>query len=244
MYSNNQELLTHKKEILENIFLSANKQSEIAKSICLELFPQLQPYYPKPLGVPSGNPVIWRKERRVCSEDVFDTYFVLNVPMGEISKGELQQFVEIANQSDQLISLFRQYKEQGRIARLHEWLNDVLDELSEDGILEFCHALIEFGDELADIRKSIFDSGTDIRMPWLISQALKRIKSPSSRFNWFLKEVNSSSSLFTVTQQVSWNVPSKEDLIPDPIFDKQQLEKLTQACVKKIEDDSQNGRLL
>ena len=245
MDSNQQNPLTEKKNSLDRIFDSNPDQSEIAKNICMELFPQIRAVYPKLFtGTWSGNPASWRKERRICSEDVFDIYFVLGVPMGEVSREELQQFITIADQPDQLINLLRTYKEQGRIARLLDWLNDIVEELSKEGILGLCQALLQFGDELANIQKGILGPGTDIQLPWIISQLLRRIEDPKSRFDWLLDQINKGNSFFTVIQQVSWHIPSQAEPIPDPIFDSQQLSILTNSCVKKISSYAKSGDLL
>jgi predicted KAP-like P-loop ATPase len=243
--SNNQNVLAEKKNHLDRIFESDSNQDEIAKNICIELFPLMRSTYPKFfMGTWNGNPASWRKERRICSDDVFDTYFVLGVPVGEVSKEELQQLVAIADQPDQVIILLRAYKEQGRIARLLDWLSDIIEELSKESVLGLCQALIEFGDELANIRRGVIGPGTDIQLPWLISQLLRRVEDPTLRFDWFLNQINNGKSFFTVIQQVSWNVPSQSDHVPNPLFNDQEVSVLTNSCVKKITEHAKNGSLL
>ena len=74
------------KNQLEEIFDLAGSRKKAAKNICLQLFPNLEQVY-RNTSFDKGWQTIWRNERRVCAEDVFDIYFLMGTPSGEISKG-------------------------------------------------------------------------------------------------------------------------------------------------------------
>lgn len=242
--SDNQEERAKNRKLLDEIFALVKDRSEIAKNICLELFPKLNTYYPRFfMGTWTGNPEVWRRERRVCSEDIFDTYFVMGVPMGEVSQAELQHILSLAPQPNELIVLFRKYLKQDRILRLLDWLRDIIGDLSEEGVWGLCHALIAIGDELAETRKGNSVTGDDFQLHSLLFRALSRIQDKNQRFEWFLERINQSDALHTLVKQVVWNIPSKDERI-GVLFDEEQLKALIEACVSKIAVFAYDGRLL
>jgi hypothetical protein len=180
----------------------------------------------------------------MCSEDMFDTYFVMGTPIGEVSRAELQQVVLLANEPDKLVARFEEYLHQGRIRRLFDWLNDILEDLSEDGIFGLCYALIEVGDKLTENREGAYDIGADFQLNWLLFHSLSRIEDQGNRFNWFLEQVKQTGSLYTVVQHVIWNLPSKEEPRSQMLFDEQQLRILKDVCVRKIDFFAKSGELL
>ncbi|HEY4618302.1 MAG TPA: P-loop NTPase fold protein, partial [Flavobacterium sp.] len=245
MRSNNPNKLEEKRKLLDSIFLSKGTHEELAKNICLELFPQLRSIYPGTLfGSWSGDYKSWRKDRRICSEDIFDIYFVMGVPIAEVSQMELREVISLSTEPDKLTNLFRKYLKEEKIGRLLDFLNDILGDLTNDGIFGLCSSLIEIGDQLVDVRHGVFEMGADFQLHWLIFHALNKIENQISRFNWFLEQISQSNSLYTVVQQVAWNLPSKEDPRFNSNFDEKQLELLKEASVQKIEVYAQNGSLL
>jgi len=192
----------------------------------------------------SRDVIAWRKERRICSEDVFDIYFVLGTPKGEVSQSELQQFINSANQPDEIIILLKDYEKNGKISRLLDWLDSILDELGDDGIFGFCQALMKFGDDLPRISKGISNADTDTQIALLIFRALKKIQKHEDRFQWTLEQIKDGPSLFTITQFVSWNLDEDGTVSSSALFNENQLDILKKTCVEKIETFASQGKLI
>ena len=65
----------------------AGTKRKAAEGICKELFPQMAyPFGGNPGAVTTSD---WRRSQRICSDDMFDRYFILGVPVGGITRSEL-----------------------------------------------------------------------------------------------------------------------------------------------------------
>ncbi len=229
---------------LDKIFLlDGEKYGGTARDICLQLFPQLRAVYPQHLNPIDGNVGSWRKDRRICHESTFDFYFMLGIPLGEVSIGEVREIIYLANSSDDVYSKLMQYVAQGKITRLFDWLSDVYEELSPDGAIKLGGSLIEIGDSIEEPRAA-FDMGTDFRLQWLLYHTISRISDKQIRYKWFLEVLQGTESLYTAIQQVAWNVPNKNEERFVPLFDGEELGFLKNASVKKIKAFAANGKLL
>jgi len=114
------------KKQYELIFSRAGEHlSSIVANICQQLFPQMKWAYENMTYSP-GWQATWRKERRICAEDVFDVYFLLGTPKGDVSQAELQQIVAAANEPIKLLTIFGEIQQSGRIARLLEQIPNQL----------------------------------------------------------------------------------------------------------------------
>jgi len=239
--SSNQKELSESRARLDEIF-SLDGEHDVAKNICLQLFPQIRSIYPQPLTAIDGNPGSWRKDRRICHEDMFDIYFVLGTPSGEVPITEVKKIISLANDSGDVISALRNYISQGKTSRLFDLLSDLYEELSENGVQVLGHSLLEVGDNIQEPRAA-FDLGSDFRLQWLLYHLLSKIQDANSRYEWFLHELMSSKSLHTPALQVAWNIPTKNDTF-QPVFDDIKLAALKEASVKKIQTFStENGFL-
>jgi len=242
--TSNQKRINENRDELEKVFSQAGDDKKLILNTCMELFPQLRIYYPQVFSSYNRDVIAWRRERRICSDDVFDFYFVMGTPKDEVAKSELQQFVAVADQSDELITLLRKYKTDGRIGRLLDLLGDILDNLTDNNIFSFVQALLEFGDELPNINKGIVSASTDIQIASLIFRGLEKIKDNQLRYRWFLTQIKTSQSLYTVVEQVSWNLSDDGKPSERALFDEKQLVSLTKACVAKIAKSAISGKLL
>lgn len=124
----------------------------------------------------------WRKDLRVCSEEVFPVYFRLAVPASTISRAEMQTVIASAGDRDAFARTLRQLVEQhlpdGK-TRLRLVLQRLLDYTAEDipreHIRPICSALITIGDDLIrpeDAPSGMFDL---MRTDWLISIHLQNL---------------------------------------------------------------------
>lgn len=65
-----------------------------------------------------------RKEGRICSPDIFDTFFRLSIQEGDISRIEIETILSVANDPDKFSESLLKLNEDGRIIRFLERLED------------------------------------------------------------------------------------------------------------------------
>lgn len=226
----------------DDIFAQAASRTEVVRRICDQLFPQVSnAYHTYPSQLTRQR--AWRIERRICDEDIFDIYFQLGTPSGDVSMAKLQQIRATLADPDQLIGIFRQLTQEGRIVRLLELLEDVLGQLQPDAARGLSQTLLTFGDELPDQTFGIYDLGTDIQIARYIYNALLSLDA-DERGEWYEQQIAAGPSLFMPIYLIT--LSEREEGVPreDSLFDADRLRQLKSACVQKMVAWSLDGRLL
>ncbi|MDL1981278.1 MAG: AAA family ATPase [Deltaproteobacteria bacterium] len=119
---------------------------EILKDFLKRLFPKLESIYGN-MNYSSSFMERWRKDCRICSPDIFDTYFSLSLPKGEISQKELNAILSLGNDSDLFAEALLKLNEDGRIVRFLERLEDYTKtDIPEENIEPIITALMDTGD--------------------------------------------------------------------------------------------------
>lgn len=133
-------------EILDG---SGEFPKDVLQPILRELFPQLEQIYGKVTGLGRVHEEDWRKERRICSEYHFDTYFRFSPSGGRFSKREIDETLALYNSSDDLLRQLLRFQKEGRMLTFFDDLEfrgkEAFSPPMVDGMVE---ALVSHGDEL------------------------------------------------------------------------------------------------
>ncbi len=156
----------------------------------------------------------WRRQKLVCSRDVFDTYFKYSVPEGVISAAEMDTILQSGSDSrvfaDHLRRLAKQRGRTGHVSRAGVFLERMEDYTERDipvedipGILQ---GLYDAGDELVRLRDfgGLWNrSDNNIRIGRLAYQLLQRITSEDERFEILNTVFTNTTSTYCVASMVS-----------------------------------------
>jgi len=163
---------------------------QAVKGIMGRLFPRWASVYG---GVSYGSDWLsqWRKEKRICSPDMFDRYFRLAIPLGDISAAEMRAILDLAGDADafgaELIRLANEHRPD-TTTRLRIFLELMEDYIQEDipahHFESILKAFFTVGDQLIKEEDSqgMFIFGNDTRMVRISYQLLKRLPSQQERF--------------------------------------------------------------
>lgn len=225
------------KQELEKIFSKAGEDYITAtREICFQLFPQLARIY-KNTHYSNEWQSTWRKEKRICSHDIFDKYFLLGVPEGEISEVEIRLALENAGDKKVFADILRDFNKSGIILRFLERLEDFIQEFPEDKIQSTIEALIDIGDEIPIERSGIFDISSDDQIMRIIYHLLKKLENSSKRVEILKNVVQEGSGLYSAVYLVSTLQPDdereEESIISDSEYQEIRdiaLEKIRQAA--------------
>lgn len=228
------------KEQFEQVFAKAGNDIELARAICKQLFPKLKTAYERSHFGPDSQR-IWRKERRICATDVFEKYFLLGTPQGDVSQVELRQIASNSESPDALMSIFRSMTSEGRIGRLLDLTVDILDELSDDGARTLSQVLLTFGDELPDEKRGL--GGTDIKIAYLISKAIMRIKDREERCVWLKRQISAATTIYSVVYLLHFIEPTAEAQEDGLAVERACFSALKETCVARIVAAAESGEL-
>jgi hypothetical protein len=241
LFGDNRQLPEIKKN-LDALFEKSELQAETARKISLELFPSLRSIYGNMFY---GNEwaVNWRKQKRICHEDNFDSYFLLGTPKGTVAHGEANEVLAQSTDFNLLVQIFSQYNQENRFRKLLERILDRLEELNQDQILGLIQALLIFGNSSLDIHEGVFDFGSDFQIHFAIRNLL--LKLPEEfRYGWFVQCLENNPPLFTSVYQVLHDTPHEGKPRETQLFSEEQLERLKAICVRNIENYSKDDEFL
>jgi predicted KAP-like P-loop ATPase len=238
----NNPLLPKIKETLDSIFVKVEGSKEISRKICIELFPELQSVYGN-IYFHDETSVIWRKQKRVCSKDNFDAYFLLGTPKGSVSHLDADEFLQKTTNENNVVQQLDTYYKENRYRKLLERISDRLDQLGEDQIKNLCQGLMKFGATIPAVHEGIFDLGSDHQITILVRALM--LKLPNDiRFKWFRTFLENDPPLFTSIDQVLIDLPRGENMREIALFTEEQLGQLKEICVKEIEHQSKGDSFL
>ena len=169
------------KEELDKMFKKADaNQFDVVKVICRCLFPEIEGVYDS-INYDTSYHEIWRTEKRICSPDIFDKYFLLGIPKGDISEREIYLAIEKTDDKKAFAQVLMDFKNREIIKRFIIRLNDFMEKIPRENIETVIESLLDIGDELPRERLELFDLGSQRRISWLIYGLIEQISGSSER---------------------------------------------------------------
>lgn len=240
LFGDNRQLPEIKKSL--DALFEKSGQPELARKISLELFPSLRSIYG---NMYYGNEwsANWRKQKRICHEDNFDSYFLLGTPKGTVAHGEANEVLAQTTDFNLLVQIFNQYNQENRFRKLLERILDRLEDINQEQILSLVQALLMFGNTSSDIHTGIFDFGSDFQIHFAARNLL--LKLPEEfRYSWFVKYLENNPPIFTSAYQVLHDTPQAGKPRETWLFSEEQLERLKAICIRNIENRSKDDEFL
>jgi len=242
-YGNNASNEQAKKRCDEIIGRVTEPSPEVLKDFLKRLFPKLESIYGD--GYRSsdrgGN---CRKDRRICSHDIFDTYFRLALPKGEISQKEIGAILSLGNNPDAFAKALLNLNEDGRIASFLYYLTDYTQDIPEKDIKHIVTVLMDIGDLFSE-------TDTQRRSLYLLDNLVRRFDSHKKRFDILKRAMkDATKSLHTIVHEVymqrsQHGKDGQEHPMPEEkrTVSSDQLKELEKLACDKIKNWAGDGRL-
>lgn len=207
---------------------------------CRQIFPVVDGLYTNMTYGHDWAPK-WRKNLQVCSDECFDTYFLLAIPTGKTSQVELDAILSTLSKPKKFTQNLKQIKQSSKLKAVFDGLMDRMDKFSEKEKISLIQSLFEVGDYLDDDRYASladFDS-PERKIRRLCYHALKGIKE-NERGKVLKKLIQRPNSIYTPLFLGGYLVKEHEDHDKDSskevplIANKNEIEELKKVMVAKI----------
>ncbi|MBC6415591.1 MAG: hypothetical protein GDA46_04280 [Bdellovibrionales bacterium] len=139
----------YKKIVEETIKLSHQNNQEVIKGFFDTLFPNVGWSYSNSYDSTSDSEDMYRK-LRICHPDIFDRYFLLYLPEGDISNSEFNYFLSITKNKGDIISYLKDLKRRGILESFITKFENYKQQVSKEDAIPFISSLMEIGDDLSD----------------------------------------------------------------------------------------------
>lgn len=212
------------------------------RELLRQLFPELARAYDRTTYGEDFH-AQWRRDCRVCSREMFEKFFLLAVPFGEVSEFEMRALVDGLSNREWLKDYLQRAVESGKARRLLERLEDYTTEFPAEHVAHLVSTLFDLGDELRFESRGFLDLTADMQVPRLIYQALMRLQSDVDRQGVLLKCVADGVGLYTLVQEVLLSEPRVRQTEQGLLSDRDLWEPLRDAALHRIRHAAAAGDL-
>jgi len=232
-----------KKECESIMNLSPEGNREQVKEIIKQLFPKVERVFG---GYGFGaDDEKWFRELRVCHQNIFDRYFLLTIPEGDISKADLEKILSLAGDREALVKEFKSLSERGLLGVAFNRLEAYKQELSLDHAVPFITAILDVGEILPENEEGFFSISSDWHAIRIIHWYLMREKDIRKRVEILKKAIGATDGLHLAVMKVSIedNKTEREKDQEKFLVDEDGLKVLMELCVNKIKNAAKSGEL-
>lgn len=217
----------------------AEGRSEIVEATCKVIFPQLGRIYSN-VSYVSSTEQTWRQEKRICAKDIFDNYFLLGVPKGEISDEEMRATLARSNNYLSLVEALNELFERKLGRRFLERVEDYLSEVPITNIEETIVALFEIEERVVSEPRVMLGTSADLQTARLVYLLIKRIEEKEKRKQAIINAINRTDKIFLPIYFVVLITPdengkgSRIEALQELGFSSEDLRELQSLCISKI----------
>jgi predicted KAP-like P-loop ATPase len=238
-----QDFQTQNREILVNLINSSSKPKQTyVKEILELLFPLAD--WPNRIGYYFDDLGRYYREIRVCHPKIFDRYFQLVIPSGDISHNELNGIISIIGNRELLFEELLGYLKYGKIETLFNRLDNYKEEFDLHHIVPFLTVLFDIGDHLPKEYGNM-DGLSSILHIWRIIHFYLKREEKKNRKEIFSQALSLTNGVFIPTNVLSLEI---QELTKNPdndnLFDSEAIDFLKKQCLEKIRDAASSNQLL
>jgi predicted KAP-like P-loop ATPase len=202
----------------------------------------LKQLFPK---VSVGNQERFYRELRVCHSDVFDRYFLLSIPEGDISQADLDDLLASTNDREQLVAKFNALRNLGLLAVVLNRLEAYKQEISLANAVPFLAALFDIGDDLPEEQTGFLQTSTWMHASRIIRWYLLNEPDVAKRHSYLAEAIKISEGLYLPVMKVALETDSqKEGRVPsERLLDDASVDDLKAMLVARVRSAAESGKL-
>lgn len=241
-----------RKEEESRIELILNQVDELQHDILTDF---LQRLFPRMENVGYSHSFLssWRKKGRICSPDIFDTYFKLFIPKDGMSLREIERILSTGNDIEAFSSELLKLNQDNKIIRFLERMEDYTrEDIPEGNIVPIINTLMDVGDIFPEGSRGFFATDTPMRILRLFYQLSHRYQEHEKRFKIFADAIkNTKKSLYTIVNEIGvqcqqhgkYGFKEKPEPPENTTVSSDQLDELVSLALRKIEERAETGKL-
>jgi predicted KAP-like P-loop ATPase len=226
---------------VESILSQAEKDKQpYVRELIKQLFP-----YTENIGYGEGFLEKWFRDLRVCHPDVFDRYFHLTIPEGDISQAELDTILSLAGNRQDLVKEFLVLRDRNLIEVALDRLEAYKQEIDVKHAIPFITALFDIGDEISDESSGLLPFGA-ITHGWrILYWFLMKEGGPQRREDVLRQSIELTTGLYLPIDTISLE-DDRQERKKDPnsfLVREEKLQSFIDLCVNKIRAAAESGLL-
>jgi len=230
---------------LESLFKKASEEHRNGVTAILsELFPIID-WGLRGHGRGQGFEKGWLRDLRICHEDLFDRYFALTVPQGDIPQAAVDQLLSLVTNRDALSAALVALSDRDLLGQAVGRLEAYLPEIDFKHASSFVTALMDVGDLLPPKGPGIFDIGPNVTAYFLLYNYILKFQDDQSRGDILVRAIEATKGLSLPVDVVSYDDDRRDpNHATQTLFNDDDLKRAKSLCSDKIEAAARDGNLL
>lgn len=229
--------------------IEEKRQKNLIWDVCKCLFPHLE-RVERSFNFGPGFSQKWRREKRICSDEMFDKYFIIGVPRGEISGEEMRSIMSKSDSHENLEEALNGLFDRNLLRRFFELAEEYIDYIRPENVRETITALFNMEDKI------VSEPSIPLRPPLyyysasLIVDLLLRTNTTEERKHLILDLIDETDKLFSAVYFIHHITPieerqsdSAEKDLQKLGFSMDDLKEFQALCVGKIKKHAENDQL-
>ncbi len=242
VYDFDAEKLAEDKSRCDEILNRAEKiPKDLLLQLLIRLFPRLRSMYEPKIEFYHSE-AIARKNKRICTLDVFDIYFRLSIPSGSFSETEMKAILDLSSDEEGFaLALVRLNKDERIPQFLDAFDSLTMHKIPVKNIPNVISAFMDSADLFPAGDNSILSCNTATLIHRIFHQLLRRMPDREERFaafsNAILKATNSIYIIVhEIREQFKEHMENEDDYVPVEYrdFTPDQILRLKELAVNKI----------
>lgn len=228
---------SQKKSFDEWLAGAEDKHRQAVEALSRYLFPQVD-WLLNNQGHGMGFESGWLRDLRVCHSQVFDRYFSLLIPEGEVSQSFINQLLAVSESRDEFRDLLLGLNSPDKISAALNRFEVYAESVEFKNAAEVIDALFEVGETLPQKRGGLFGASSDMYACRIINEILRKEPDVATRSAVALKCLEETSALWFPCRFTSLEEPREgEQLSPHrDVFDEDSIKSAIKCCVNKIRE--------
>lgn len=227
----------------EELLKAALGDKSKLKQMLQLIFPELQSIWGN-MGYDTAFYPIWTRQRRICSPEFFDRFFILRLPSGQVSESVIQAIVAAREDRVELQKIFGELERDELLLATIERLEseESLDKLKNP--LPYLLALADISDRLPASRKiSLLIRSGSILVRWAVMRVLKTRKNDEEKSSIIRSLICDSESISLAVEWIDDVTEPKEDSCY-PKIEGPELNELKDCWLKRVRAAAKERHLL
>jgi predicted KAP-like P-loop ATPase len=188
----------------------------------------------------------WFREHRACHPDLFDKYFQMTIPEGDISLKELEKVVSFASDRAALVEELRSLGKRKLLDVTMDRLEAYREAIGLEHALPFITGLFDIGDELPPGHLGISEVPAVMHATRIIYFYLKREPNLATRGEVLTRCVNDTTGIYLPVYVVAIEGDKVKENREEQarLIDEDGLKRLKDVCAARIAQAAAQGTLL
>jgi predicted KAP-like P-loop ATPase len=236
--------LAEKSEIEVVIQKASEQTKDNVRAILKSVFPPA--FWTSGGSFGEGYSDVWFREHRACHPAIFDKYFHMTIPEGDISVEELEKLVSLAGDRVALVSELGALGQRQLLDVAMDRLESYKETVSLDHALTFVTALLDVGDELPLGQRGLLEIPAEMHATRIIHWYLKREPSLARRAEVLTQCMNETTGIFLPAYIVAIEGDKLKEGRDEEsrLVDDVGVKRLQEMCSAKIQQTAEHGNLL